>query len=364
MQAGSSKRPAEEHPSGEPTPKKSDSQCSLAGDMTGKPTGSLGPFQWLAPLGKNKTCLHGKNLTPKYCSKVAAFDLDGTIIKFTKQTCFNNGWEWWNAAVPAKLQSVAEEGHAIVILSNQAIKSGALEQWKEKVSSMGSKLKDVPFWMFAATARDEYRKPMLGMWWELEKIFNAQGVKIDLEASFFVGDAAGRQYKNRRPDFSSTDRKLALNIGISFKTPEEYFLNLSPNMKYTLPGFHVSSLPDFPVTASTSSPIVSRSGEKEIVLFCGYPALGKSSFYYRHFHPANYTHINQDKLKTREKCIKAVRDALKRDESCVVGTVILRSASMDLNLDEIDNTNRDIKTRKFYIDLAREEKVPIRQAKE
>lgn len=118
------------------------------------------------------------------------------------------------------------------------------------------------------------------------------------------------------------------------------------------------------MTASTSSPIVSRSGEKEIVLFCGYPALGKSSFYYRHFHPANYTHINQDKLKTREKCIKAVRDALKRDESCVVGTVILRSASKDLNLDEIDNTNRDIKTRKFYIDLAREEKVPIRQAKE
>lgn len=30
--------------------------------------------------------------------------------------------------------------HAIVILSNQAIKSGALEQWKEKVSSMGSKV--------------------------------------------------------------------------------------------------------------------------------------------------------------------------------------------------------------------------------
>lgn len=42
-------------------------------------------------------------------------------------------------------------------------------------------LKDVPFWMFAATARDEYRKPMLGMWWELEKIFNAQGVKIGEE---------------------------------------------------------------------------------------------------------------------------------------------------------------------------------------
>lgn len=42
----------------------------------------------------------------------------------------------------------------------------------------------------------------------------------DLNASFFVGDAAGRQYKNQKSDFSSTDRKLALNIGIPFMTPE------------------------------------------------------------------------------------------------------------------------------------------------
>lgn len=140
-------------------------------------------------------------------------------------------------------------------------------------------------------------------------------------------------------------------------------------MNYTLPGFHVSSLLDrnalifspqissiiligplVPVTAPSSSPIVPPSRGQEIVLFCGYPALGKSSFYYRHFHPANYTHINQDILKTRGKCIKAVQEALKRGESCVVGT--------------IDNTNRDIKTRRLYIDLARGEKVPIRQVKE
>lgn len=34
--------------------------------------------------------------------------------------------------------------------------------------------------------------------------------------------------------------------------------------------------------------------------------------------------------------------------------------SVDSNLQEIDNTNRDIKTRRLYIDLARGEKVPIR----
>lgn len=37
----------------------------------------------------------------------------------------------------------------------------------------------------------------------------------DKEASFFVGDAAGRP-----SDHASTDRKWALNVGIPFWTPE------------------------------------------------------------------------------------------------------------------------------------------------
>lgn len=74
---------------------------------------------------------------------------------------------------------------------------------------------------------------MPGMWYELERIFAQDGVQIgllvvtsvcnpvliphnlDIESSFFVGDAAGR-----RNDHAGTDRKWALNIGIPFFTPE------------------------------------------------------------------------------------------------------------------------------------------------
>lgn len=45
-------------------------------------------------------------------------------------------------------------------------------------------------------------------------------LSTDRISSFFVGDAAGRQYPGRKSDFSSTDRKWALNIGIPFFTPE------------------------------------------------------------------------------------------------------------------------------------------------
>jgi bifunctional polynucleotide phosphatase/kinase len=53
--------------------------------------------------------------------------------------------------------------------------------------------------------------------------------------------------------------------------------------------------------------------------------------------------VNQDILKTKEKCVRVAREHLLSDRRVVV-----------------DNTNRDVATRKLYVNLARELKVPIR----
>jgi bifunctional polynucleotide phosphatase/kinase len=76
----------------------------------------------------------------------------------------------------------------------------------------------------AATQSDNYRKPALGMWEHLrDKIF--EEFKIDMKESFYCGDAAGRPKTATRPkDFTDTDLKFALNISLSFKTPEGFFL--------------------------------------------------------------------------------------------------------------------------------------------
>ena len=40
-------------------------------------------------------------------------------------------------------------------------------------------------------------------------------------SSFYCGDAAGRPATaERKKDFNDTDLKFAMNIGLSFKTPE------------------------------------------------------------------------------------------------------------------------------------------------
>ncbi|KAK2467111.1 hypothetical protein APHAL10511_001369 [Amanita phalloides] len=298
-------------------------------------------FKWLESLGAERSCLHGINLEPaKMQQKIAAFDLDGTLIKYTST---GEEWSWWTPTIPVKLKEVHDAGHSIVIVSNQAINSLALKKWKQKLALIAAALPDVPFRLYAAIAKDRYRKPMPGIWYELEHAAYMDGIEIDKTASFFVGDAAGRQFSSAKRDFASTDRKWALNIGIKFYTPEEYFLQHPAHQNIVLPGFHVSSLPDVPFFTPTSKPLLPLSSGQEVVLFVGYPCVGKTTLFHRIFKPAGYMHVNQDNLKTRTKCVNAVRDFLHGGLSCVV-----------------DNTNRDRATRKVYIDLAREFNIIIR----
>jgi len=213
------------------------------------------------------------------------------------------------------------------------LKSSELAEWKKKIPLIAAAVPELPFRIFAATARDGHRKPMPGMWFELERIFAQDGVTIDKSASYFVGDAAGRA-----DDFASTDRKFALNVGVQFYTPEEYFLKISP-APYTLPGFHVSSLKQ----CSPTTAILPPAPQTEIVIFVGSPCLGKTTFYRTHFAAAGYVHVNQDTLGSRPKCVKAAEEALAAGKSCV-----------------IDNTNRDVQTRKHYLDIAKRLRVPAR----
>ena len=69
---------------------------------------------------------------------------------------------------------------------------------------------------FLALEDDEYRKPGTKMWDLLEK--NNDNIKIDKKLSFYCGDAAGRK-NGRHKDFSDSDLKFGLNVGIEFFTP-------------------------------------------------------------------------------------------------------------------------------------------------
>lgn len=67
-----------------------------------------------------------------------------------------------------------------------------LTDFKKKVNAVLSQL-DLPISIYAATARDQYRKPRIGMWHELLEDYGLDIVNSwDLDKSIFVGDAGGR----------------------------------------------------------------------------------------------------------------------------------------------------------------------------
>lgn len=83
--------------------------------------------------------------------------------------------------------------------------SKSMANLKACVTSILQQL-DLPLRFYAATIQDRYRKPRIGMWEKLLDDLQLDGA-IDMNNSFYVGDAGGREKTDRRPkDHSNCDR--------------------------------------------------------------------------------------------------------------------------------------------------------------
>jgi bifunctional polynucleotide phosphatase/kinase len=102
-------------------------------------------------------------------SKIASYDVDGTIIKTKSGNVFPKNMDDWQIAfseVPGKLKSLHQQGFKIVFFTNQAgISSGKTKahEFKSKLERIVGKL-GVPIQAFVATGKGKYRKPLTGMW--------------------------------------------------------------------------------------------------------------------------------------------------------------------------------------------------------
>lgn len=56
-----------------------------------------------------------------------------------------------------------------------------------------------------------------------------------------------------------------------------------------------------------------------MMVFVGYPAMGKTRAYKKYFEPAGYVHINQDTLGSKTACVIEAETAIKEGKSVVIG---------------------------------------------
>jgi bifunctional polynucleotide phosphatase/kinase len=283
--------------------------------------------------------------------KIAAFDLDDTLIvrKTGKGKC-----EKWKATDPSlgeKLNDLSDHGYLIIVFSNQSglekASDAEKETWKTRVEKFFSEFLTVEHFhlgVYAAKRNDMYRKPNIGLWntmrADLASYYNMDVVIS--KKSFFCGDAAGRIHPSilkkthhptgKKGDFADSDRKFAMNLGIKFQTPEEFY-NLASDEEYQLSGFdpekYLMNLED---CRSDFKP-----RRKELIVMIGRQGSGKSQYVKNMIEPEDYVVISQDICKSKAKCLKILKNALDEEKSIV-----------------IDNTNPDTESRAVWIKAAQE----------
>lgn len=279
--------------------------------------------------------------------KIAAFDIDGTLITTQSGKVFPsdiNDWKILYSEVPGKLKKLVDEGFKLVLITNQAgIAKGKMtvEQFQTKISNILGRL-GVPAMVFVSVAdKGFYRKPRPGIWQWLELRGNGE-IVVDRESSFYCGDAAGRpadHLPGRKKDFSCSDRLFASNLGLRFFTPEEMFLNHKPSKNFNTP-FHPKNLPNLPLFDPHGSKLV--LSEPFLALLVGIQGSGKSKVA-RDMEEKGVVVASNDRTGGKEKTLRLVEQSLSQKKSVVV-----------------DNTHVDREARKPYIALGLKYGVVVR----
>lgn len=285
------------------------------------------------------------NFSSSPSDKVLGFDMDTTLITTKSGKTFpvnSDDWRILYPKIPEIVQKYANDGFRIVIFTNQ---KGIKEGHQDKAGMQG-KIKKVIETLgvnalaMAAYGDDEFRKPCTGMWDYFVKNLNG-GIAVDFSESKYIGDAAGRPASgSRKKDFNDTDLKYALNIGIPFETPEQFFLGQRENIPQpnTDPRNIKRSGAALKGEGGNSSIMKPNT---EAIIFVGSPGSGKSTFWKNYL--SSYTRVNNDTLRSKDKCLKTMRASLQNNKSCV-----------------IDNTNPTASVRAEYIAVAKEFNVPVR----
>jgi len=280
-------------------------------------------------------------------TNVLAFDLDSTLVETKSGGAFAKNasdWQWWHPSVPDVIQAAAGKGFKIVLMSNQlGVSKGhtMLEDVQGRMQQVAVALGVANIQCFFATDNDFYRKPRPGMWAVFACLFNG-AVPVDMAVSKYIGDAAGRPKSKAHPkkDFSAGDLLFAINLGLAFSTPEEFFLGDPP---CSTAGVEAHPLLSSDAAGGAGGGTRTRSCASAtttttaltMVVLVGAPSAGKSTLCATRF--AAYERVNQDLLKTKKKCLDVARGHLKAGRSVV-----------------IDATNKDRDTRRDWVSLAQE----------
>jgi bifunctional polynucleotide phosphatase/kinase len=364
-----------------------DSDSNTNSENTGDLNRPNGFFmnRWYIKYKKNSTPNNIFNIDP---IRVAAFDLDDTII-IKEKKYLDTGFKLLDEYTIDIIKKYMINNYAIAIFSNQStFNNKSIEYqniWTNNLINLVNKLcyglDNHCVHCYVSLSDNFYRKPNIGMWnlffdclVKLKKkqdpSANDNSIRIS-RSSFFCGDAAGRIWPSKivqklhkycKKDFADSDRKFALNIGLNFFTPDEFY-SISPNnngatwnqvrkliakpfdgIPYELSGFNPEKYLRNIDNGNIEDNEQFIPRHNELIILIALPASGKTTFYNNYVKQYNYTYINFDTERyTNTSITKLLTHCVNNNKSAI-----------------IDNTNCDKSVRKKYIDIWRSVSVNVR----
>lgn len=160
-------------------------------------------------------------------TEMAAFDVDGTIIKPTGRGNIpkkHDDWQFWSIWTKVKLSQAVDKKRFVMFTNQNGVALGlvSLDTIKLRLELMSKSLK-IPCTIFVSINKDSFRKPNTGMFELFEKAFNDSKL-IDRKQSFYCGDAVGY------PAHSDADIKFAESLQLPFLTPSAFVRGHKPKL--------------------------------------------------------------------------------------------------------------------------------------
>ena len=166
----------------------------------------------------------------KYNSSIIIMELKNILIeKIYKKTNIN---EYnWNIIFPIetknKIEEINKRKGSIIFFEILDKKNFILKQKFKLYVDVLSKLNIEAIVILSFLRNTYYDKPFTGLFNILNNVYTQNKKKINKKKSILVGTHGGRSRTRNynKYDYNCNDRSFAHNIGMSFVTPEDFFIN-------------------------------------------------------------------------------------------------------------------------------------------
>jgi len=244
------------------------------------------------------------NIT-KCSNKIAAFDLDHTLIEPNHKKIFPKDYDdWlWKPNIKCILKLLNSSGWTIVVFTNQGGKNISREGLLYKFNNIKDDI-DIDICFIASIARNYNRKPFPGMWNQYkQEILNQFNIDIKHFKSFYCGDA----FDNNHKALKANDLKFSININVPFIKNIDLFnqdfnSNNLENLYYHID--YKKLLPSFEYCQnkvnSEKLALIQFIKKFRYIFLVSPPSSGKTTFCKKYLVIKNYLRLSKDEYKEKD----------------------------------------------------------------